>query len=228
MKQKLLLLHGALGSKSQLEPIKSLLESKYEVHSINFSGHGGLPIDSYYSITQFTHDVITYLDTEAIETISIFGYSMGGYVALDIAIKYPTRINKIITFGTKFDWSTESAQKEVLLLDPKKIESKVPKYTEHLRALHHPTDWEEVLGNTVELMLNLSKKEYLKESDLSKINIPVTIGLGTADKMVGENESRRIVNLLPDSKFSLLENIPHPIDRIDPSIIATYILEEMI
>jgi pimeloyl-ACP methyl ester carboxylesterase len=153
---------------------------------------------------------------------------MGGYVALDSAIKYPIRINKIITLGTKFEWSPESAKKEVLFLDPKKIESKVPEYADRLKALHSPTDWEKVLANTGELMLNLSKKEYLKESSLSKINIPVTIGVGSADKMVKESESRKIVKLLPNSKFSLLEDIPHPIDQIDPSIIANYILEEMI
>jgi hypothetical protein len=38
----LLFLHGALGAKSQFSEIEELLSGSFSVHSINFSGHGGV------------------------------------------------------------------------------------------------------------------------------------------------------------------------------------------
>ena len=41
--QHLILLHGALGSKEQLQPLATTLQNTFHVHSFNFSGHGGRP-----------------------------------------------------------------------------------------------------------------------------------------------------------------------------------------
>src|ERR1051326_9543575 len=85
----LLLLHGAIGSKVQLEPLASLLGDKYSVHSMNFSGHGGEPLPEQFSIAGFANDVLSYLEGNNLPRVNIFGYSMGGYVALYLARHYP-------------------------------------------------------------------------------------------------------------------------------------------
>ena len=123
MKQKLLLLHGALGSKKQLLPIKTLLEPHFDAYSLDFEGHGDFASDKEYSIVLFTKNVIDYLDKNSIDAINIFGYSMGGYVGLNTALNFPDRINSIVTLGTKFDWSIESASKEIKMLNPEIIEN---------------------------------------------------------------------------------------------------------
>ena len=78
---KLLLLHGAIGAKDQLQPLAQALKNDYEVHALNFSGHGGEQMPNSFSIELFANDVLTYLDKTNIQKINIFGYSMGGYVA---------------------------------------------------------------------------------------------------------------------------------------------------
>ena len=40
MTQKLLLLHGALGSKEQFTALNEQLSSEFEVHTLDFEGHG--------------------------------------------------------------------------------------------------------------------------------------------------------------------------------------------
>src|SRR5690349_7993403 len=105
----LLILHGALGAAFQLDPIKSFVQNQYkEVHFLNFSGHGGAAFQSEFGIEQFAKDTLKYLDDNRLKEVDIFGYSMGGYVALWLAKQYPERVGKIITLGTKFDWSVES------------------------------------------------------------------------------------------------------------------------
>ena len=96
MKEQLLLLHGALGSTAPFDSIIKPLENTYEVYTLNFDGHGGEPIPEHFSIDLFTNNVIDFLNTKAIDNITVFGYSMGGYVALNAALKVPQKIKKII------------------------------------------------------------------------------------------------------------------------------------
>lgn len=47
--QHLLLLHGAIGAKDQLERLEQLFNATHTVHRINFNGHGGDAFRSQYS-----------------------------------------------------------------------------------------------------------------------------------------------------------------------------------
>lgn len=112
MKNDVLILHGALGSASQLEPLKTALEtSGCSIYSMDFSGHGGAAFRDQFGIEQFAADVLQWLDKNSISKVDIFGYSMGGYVALWFAHEHPERVDSIVTLGTKFDWSVELASR---------------------------------------------------------------------------------------------------------------------
>jgi pimeloyl-ACP methyl ester carboxylesterase len=128
MNPSLLLLHGALGSQKQFDPIIPLLEDQFDVHRFDFEGHGENVSDTAYSMKLFSQNVVEYLDKHSIEKTNVFGYSMGGYVALKTALAEPDRIGKIATLGTKFNWSLEAAQREVRMLNPDKIEEKGPPF----------------------------------------------------------------------------------------------------
>ena len=95
----LLLLHGALGSLEQFDELETRLSKKFIVHTLNFSGHGGLPIpEEGFSIELFAKDVLNYLNNKKIDSINIFGYSMGGYVALYLAVHHPNPVSMSVTF----------------------------------------------------------------------------------------------------------------------------------
>ena len=88
MKSHLILLHGALGCKDQLSDLKSRLNSDYDVHTLNFEGHGGVASDKSFAIDLFTQNVLDYCQSNGLKSVSLFGYSMGGYVALNLALKH--------------------------------------------------------------------------------------------------------------------------------------------
>lgn len=223
MKSKLLLLHGALGSKKQFAGIKELLADKFDVYDMNFEGHGGLDSDNDFSIQLFTENTKHFIENNGLEKVNIFGYSMGGYVALNTALLYPNLINKIITLGTKFDWNPTSSANEVKMLNPSKIKEKIPHFAEKLKQEHAPANWETVMKKTAGMMLNLGNKSALKEDDFKKIQHDVTIGIGSKDRMVSYEESENTSSLLANGKLVLLESVPHPIDRIDSTILLGYI-----
>src|SRR5438045_4173674 len=89
MKQ-LLLLHGALGSEDQFDDLKRVLSPHFEIFTLNFYGHGtSAPSTEPLRIEAFSEQVLDWLEKKQISQISIFGYSMGGFVALHLAANHP-------------------------------------------------------------------------------------------------------------------------------------------
>jgi pimeloyl-ACP methyl ester carboxylesterase len=148
---------------------------------------------------------------------------MGGYVAVWLAKHHPEKIEKIITLGTKFDWSVESAEKEVRKLNVEKIAEKVPAFARILEHRHAPNDWKELLKKTGEMMLGLGKAPLLTEEILKTIQMPSLICLGDQDDMADRNYAEQVASFLPKGKFKLLENTPHPIEKVDLKMIVSLI-----
>lgn len=212
-KRPLLLLHAALGSEAQLKPLAPLLSANFEVHTLDFEGHGARSSTADFSIDRFTDNTLAYLQENNIEQVDIFGYSMGGYVALNLAQKHPNRVGAIFTFGTKFNWSMEAAERETKMLNPKVIAQKVPRFAEKLRLAHHGNDWKEVLTKTAEMMLGLAAGKKLSDQDYNQIQHRVLIGIGSLDKMVSVEESEHVADQLGNAQSSTIDGFHHAIEK---------------
>lgn len=222
-KENLILLHGAIGSSAQLLPIAELMANDFKVFVLDFPCHGGEPVNESFSMDFFADSVFTFMNDNQISSAHIFGYSMGGYVALTMAKSHPERINSILTLGTKFDWNPESSIRESKMLNPEVIEEKVPKFAARLKELHSEPKWKDVLQETAKMMINLGNGCGLSDQDLANIKTKCTLGIGSKDTMVSAEETKYVANLLPNSCFVELAEIPHPIDLIDPEVIVNYI-----
>lgn len=213
--KELLILHGAIGSKSQFSSITSLLDNQFNIHLLNFSGHGGEAFKENFNIPQFAEDVLVYLEQQNIKSIDIFGYSMGGYVALYLAKNHPEKVGKIITLGTKLNWTPEVAAKETKMLDAAKMEEKIPAFAEILKTRHYPNDWKMVLEKTAYMMVAMGNNNVLSDEDFKLIQHPVKLLLADNDEMVSEEETKHVTNLLPHATFEVLPNSKHPIEKVD-------------
>ena len=161
--EHLLLLHGAIGAKDQLQPLGELLADKYSIHTIDFVGHGGSAIPGEpFSIPLFATQVLNYLQENNIAKVNVFGYSMGGYVGMYLAKNNPEKISKCITLATKFYWDEIVSTKEVKKLDPAIIHQKIPAVAEQLKQRHAPRDWEMILKKTAEFLEGLGKNNALQ------------------------------------------------------------------
>ena len=211
----ILLLHGALGAAQQLDPLSELLKKDFEVHCLEFEGHGQTPSDKPFSIDGFVDNLKEYLDEKNLRNIIVFGYSMGGYVALKLAARNPEYFEKIITLGTKFHWTAEAAEKEVQYLNPDKIEVKLSAYAAMLEGLHGASSWKTVMQNTADMMLRLGSGEATSDAAFKQIQVLCCFCLGNKDQMVSREETERIKDMIPHAEFELLEDTVHPIDRVD-------------
>lgn len=225
MKQNILLLHGALGSKKQVEKLEKLLSDKFNVYSLNFEGHGGRTSDTKFSIELFTQNVVDFLEQNQIEKTHIFGYSMGGYVGLNLALKYPNFVESIVTLGTKFNWTKEAAEKEIKMLNPTIIEQKIPHFAAQLQETHAPNDWKVVMQKTANMMLGIANHERLMTGDLKQINHRVLIGIGKKDRMVSIEESESSANALSNGTLKIIDGFYHPIERNSYDKLSEIIVE---
>lgn len=210
----IILLHGAIGTARQLEPLADSLKEKHKIHLLNLPGHAGIPFPKQgFSMEGFADAVAEYLDENNIQTVSIFGYSMGGYVAMVFAQKYPGRVEKIITLATKFYWDEIVATREIAMLQAETIELKIPAFARELEKRHAPLDWKEQLAYTKDLLTGLGKKNPLTLEDCKNIKIPCLLMLGDRDKMVTLSETVDVYAALPNASLAVLPQTPHAIEK---------------
>lgn len=219
----IILLHGAIGAADQLEPLAGALEQKqFRVHRFSFSGHGHVPFGDRFGIGQFAEELEQIIREKGLEQPAVFGYSMGGYVALYLAKIKPALIGNMMTLGTKFSWSPEIAAKETGMLDAKTIAEKVPKFAAALKA-RHGNSWEVLLQKTAEMMIGLGNDPVLKEADLGTIANPTWIGLADKDNMVSLEETRAAFKQLQQGSMYMLPNTKHPIETVNVALLSEII-----
>jgi pimeloyl-ACP methyl ester carboxylesterase len=211
----IILLHGAIGSGDQLEPLKKELTALgYTTYSFNFSGHGQTAFNNDFGIKQFSTELEQFIDKQQLKRPDIFGYSMGGYVALYLASQKKDLLGNIITLGTKFDWDPGIAQKEIKMLDPDVIREKVPKFAAALQV-RHGKDWEELLRRTQEMMIELGNNNLLNTTTFSQIDNCVLIGLADGDTMVTKEETDHAASQIKNARRYTLQNTKHPIETVN-------------
>ncbi len=223
LKTDLLLLHGALGAASQFDRLKAKLSSHFNLYTFDFTGHGTRSSDQdLLSIKLFSDQLKAFVADHGLEGCDVFGYSMGGYVALHAAADDQELFRKIVTLGTKYHWNPETSAKEASMLHPGKIKEKVPAYAQFLEALHGE-HWTAVLERTASMMKNLGSNPELSIEQLGRITNQVLVGVGDKDKMVTQNESRELSAAIKNSGFSVLPFTPHPLEQADERLIETMI-----
>ncbi|NHZ71698.1 MAG: 2-succinyl-6-hydroxy-2,4-cyclohexadiene-1-carboxylate synthase [Aquificales bacterium] len=95
----LLLLHGFTGSAQSWQPLLPALTPYFQVITPDILGHGRSPSPPSprpYQMTQIAASLITLLDQHTSQPAHLLGYSMGGRLALYLAVHYPKRFHSLI------------------------------------------------------------------------------------------------------------------------------------
>jgi pimeloyl-ACP methyl ester carboxylesterase len=221
----LLLLHGALGDATQLAPLSALLGVRHRCHLVEFEGHGRTASRHPYSVARFADNVRSYMAGHHIERAPIFGYSMGGYVALALASEFDA-IQSVATLATKLAWNPEFAAAEVRRLDPLKIREKVPAFAQLLERRHAQSGgWETVLTRTRDFMTGLGAAAVLDDALLARVQQPALLMVGDRDAVVSLDETAHAAKALPNGRLVVLPETPHPFEQVDTRRLADHLLD---
>ena len=96
-----LLIHGVGGDSGNWMPIAERLRNRFDVIAMDLRGHGASdliagPLDAH----ELARDAIQVLDEAGVTTCRVVGFSLGGAVALALALDFPARVEKLAVIGT--------------------------------------------------------------------------------------------------------------------------------
>jgi esterase len=91
-----LVLHGLFGSSDNLGGVATALASRYETHAIDLRNHGRSFHDDDMNYSLMAEDVVRYMNENQIEQTIVLGHSMGGKVAMTLALHYPDKVKALI------------------------------------------------------------------------------------------------------------------------------------
>jgi 2-succinyl-6-hydroxy-2,4-cyclohexadiene-1-carboxylate synthase len=116
----LLLLHGFSGSGADWEPFLPAFGSRFRVLTVDLLGHGKTdsPIDiTAYRMENTARDLIALLDSLGIDKTYLLGYSLGGRLALYLALAYPERFMSLILESASPGLQTEAERQARIVSD---------------------------------------------------------------------------------------------------------------
>lgn len=94
--EPLVLIHGLFGSYENLGVIARALQDKFQIINLDLRNHGRSAHSSEMSYALMANDVLETLDMLGLSQVSVLGHSMGGKVAMQLALQQPERVKKLI------------------------------------------------------------------------------------------------------------------------------------
>jgi len=91
-----ILLHGLFGSSDNLNGVAHRLADRWQIHALDLRNHGRSPHTASMSYGEMAEDVLRYLDEQGIQNAAVLGHSMGGKTAMELALRYPDRVGRLI------------------------------------------------------------------------------------------------------------------------------------
>jgi pimeloyl-ACP methyl ester carboxylesterase len=178
----LVLLHGGLGASSMFGDNLPALAAVRKVIVVDLQGHGRTAdIDRELNVEFMADDVAALLKHLDISKADIMGYSMGGGVALQTAIRHPEVVNKLIVASTPFKrdgfYPEILAQQAMVTAEAAEMMKQTPMYQLYDSIAPRKEDWKRLLGKIGDAM----KKDYDWSASIRNIKAPTLVIAGDAD-----------------------------------------------
>jgi proline iminopeptidase len=228
-----LVMHGGLGGDHSslhpwLDPLGDVMRLVYYDHRGN--GRSGRPRSESITFEQLCADADALREHLGFEEIAVLGYSFGGFVALEYALRYPERISHLILLDTAptLDYEEEieanarrkgATQEQLEALDASaedEAESwRLWKVIEPLYFSTFDVDLaERVMGKTVISVEAADAGDAIIENwdltpRLGEISAPTLILVGRDDFVCPPSQAKIMHEGIPNSELAVFENSGH-------------------
>ena len=228
-----LVMHGGLGGDHSslhpwLDPLGDVMRLVYYDHRGN--GRSGRPRSESITFEQLCADAVALREHLGFEEIAVLGYSFGGFVALEYALRYPERISHLILLDTAptFDYEEEieanarrkgATQEQLEALDASAEDEgeswRLWKVIEPLYFCTFDADLaERVMGKTVISVEAADAGDAIIEGwdltpRLGEISAPTLILVGRDDFVCPPSQAKIMHEGIPNSELAVFENSGH-------------------
>lgn len=192
----LLLLHGNSQSIMAFSLQIPELAKHYRVIAVDTRGQGkSTSNDERYTYELFADDIKDLLDTLGLDSINVVGWSDGGNTGLILAMRYPAKVNRLVTMGANIHINES-------VVDPS-ILKEVEKRRKALAA-----DTSAASQHAARLMTLLQTEPNRIYEDLRAIRCPVLVMAGEND-IIKEGHTRDIAHHIPNSTLYIATGEDH-------------------
>lgn len=175
----LILLHGAYMNIPAMGEIIPKLAKTHKVYALEFQGHGRTTdIDRPITYPNLADDVAAFMDAVGLKKADVFGYSMGAVAGLQLAIRHPEKVNKLVAASGGYD--AEGWQPEFKAFIPQmtvEMFVNMPFAEEYRKLAANP----EGFPALVKKLIQLEKEPMAWEESVKALKTPVLIITGDAD-----------------------------------------------
>lgn len=180
----LILLHGGFGASDMFRPFIPQLAAKRQVIALDLQGHGRTAdVDRPLRAEAMADDVAAVAQHLGITRTDVMGYSMGGGVALQTAIRHPALVRKLVVVSSTFrrdGWHPEILA-AMSQMGPQAAEmmKKTPMYQLYARVAPRPQDWAVLMAKVGEAV----KQDYDWSKAVAALPMPTLLAFGDADSV---------------------------------------------
>ncbi|MCD2258438.1 alpha/beta fold hydrolase [Psychroserpens luteolus] len=226
--EPIVLLHGFLENAAMWHDIKKDLIQTNRVISVDLLGHGKTGCIGYiHKMSDMANAVLSVLEHLDVKEYNLIGHSMGGYVSLDMAERYPKAVNRLCLINSTYKADDEErrmvrqrankmvqsnyeAVVKMSFINLFSSESRKTHASELEKALFQAlkTPLQGYIAAQEGMMVRTDKYELLKALDAKKIII-----VGKKDPVVDANRILKetigtniVCKQLPDGHMSHIEN----------------------
>ncbi len=199
-----LLIHGGTSNAETWGNQVPVLARNHEVIVAESRGHGrSTRSNKPYSYQLMADDYIGLLDYLKVDKVALVGWSDGGIIGLDIAMRYPQRLSKLWAYGAN---TNVAGLKEGFDKDPvfsKAIELQGKQYQ---RLSPTPNGFDDFVA-AISKMWN-TQPDY-KPEQLAMIKTPTMIVDGEYDEGIKREHTEEIARQIPGAKLLIMPRVSH-------------------
>ena len=177
--EPLVVLHGAYMNIPCMGAIVPKLAETHTVYALELQGHGRTTaVDRPITYPNLADDVAAFMDAVGLAKADVFGYSMGAQVGLQLAIRHPSKVNKLVAASVAYDlrgWQPEF-QAAIPQMTVEMIVG-MPFHAEYRKLAPNP----EGFPALAEKLIALEHQPMAWEAEVSKVQVPVLLIAGDAD-----------------------------------------------
>jgi pimeloyl-ACP methyl ester carboxylesterase len=175
----LIVLHGAYMNIQTMGEIIPRLAEMHQVYALELQGHGRTTdIDRPITYPNLADDVAAFMEAMDLEKADVFGYSMGAIAGLQLAIRHPEKVNKLIVASGAYD--VEGWQPEFKAFIPEMTVEMIvnmPFAEDYRKLAPNPEGFPELAKK----LIQLEKEPMAWAEDVKALRTPVLIIAGDAD-----------------------------------------------
>ncbi len=181
----LVVLHGAYMNIPSMGEIIPSLAKTHTVYALEFQGHGRTTdIDRPITGPNLADDVAAFMAAVDLPKADVFGYSLGAAAALQLAIRHPEKVDKLIVASVAY--SSEGWQPAFVEFIPQmtvEMFTSMPFAQEYKTLAANPDGFPAL----VEKLIALESEPVDWEADVKALQTPVLIITGDADVVTLEH-----------------------------------------